>query len=387
MTARTVPFTVVGSRFTRDGTSVDDGNLQVEKQERLVIAQSSMKPARTAFSPRRHRTAIGVAALSAAAFAASLAHEPSASEQSGPLVAHAATVPAHAADTAQRTWIEMRNVNLRVAEDAAVGIRVLRGEVIPTGSNQSAFLDSTASFTIRITSGTVAIKSADLGVILNRFVFGYRGSPLRNLKVHTDGKQLVQSGVMRKGVDLKFEITSEPSLTDSGWIRLHPTKVRVLGVNGQSLLHALGLQLDDLLDLSGSTAARVKGDDIYLQPGKILPPPAIDGRLASLRVEGDALVQEFRRLPEDSVFERYARPDSAAPNYLFFRGGRLRFGRLEMRDTQLQILDLDPADPFDLYLAQYNRQLTAGYSKNRPNLSLQAFFPDYTDLTRPLVRR
>jgi hypothetical protein len=93
-------------------------------------------------------------------------------------------------------------------------------------------------------------------------------------------------------------------------------------------------------------------------------------------------VQEFAKLPDDSLFSGYARPDSAAPNYLFFRGGRLRFGRLEMRNTELQILDLDPSDPFDLYLAEYNKQLVAGYSRNRPNLSLQAFFPDYTDIGR-----
>jgi hypothetical protein len=289
---------------------------------------------------------------------------------------------APAADSLPRTWLEMKNVNLRVADDAVVGVRQLRGEVIPTQRGGSALLDSTRSFSIRITSGTVALTSANLGVILNRFVFGYKGSPLRNLRVRTSGDQLVQSGIMHKGVDLKFEITSSLALTDSGLIRLHPTKVRVLGVNGESLLHALGLKLDDLLDLSGSAAARVKGDDIYLDPTKILPPPAISGRLTSVRVEGDALVQEFARLPEDSLFSGYARADSAAPNYLFFRGGRLRFGRLEMRDTELQILDLDPADPFDLFLAQYNKQLTAGYSRNRPNLSLQAFFPDFTDLMR-----
>ena len=294
------------------------------------------------------------------------------------------------ADTLPRTWIEMKNVDLRVATDAVVGIRHLRGEVIPSRRGASAFLDSTESFSIRITSGTVALASADLGVILNRFVFGYKGSPLRKLRVRTEGSQLVQSGVMRKGVDLKFEITSSLSLTDSGFIRLHPTKVRVLGVNGQSLLNALGLQLDDLLDLSGSAAARVKGDDIYLDPTKILPPPAIAGRLVAVRVEGDALVQEFQRLPDDSVFAGYARADSAAANYMFFRGGRLRFGRLEMHDTQLQILDLDPTDPFDLFLAQYNRQLVAGYSRNRPNLSLQAFFPDFPDIGRveqPIARR
>ena len=289
-----------------------------------------------------------------------------------------------ATDTLQRTWIEMKNVNLRVANDAVVGVRGLRGEVIPAKRGGSALLDSTNSFSIRITSGTVALESADLGVILNRFVFGYKGSPLRNLKVHTSGSELVQSGIMHKGVDLKFEITAALSLTDSGLIRLHPTKVRVLGVNGESLLHSLGLHLDDMLDLSKSAAARVKGDDIYLDPTKILPPPAISGRLTSVRVEGNALVQEFAKLPDDSVFSGYARADSAAPNYLFFRGGHLRFGRLDMRDTELQILDLDPSDPFDLFLAEYNKQLTAGYSRNRTNLSLQAFFPDYTKLGRPV---
>ena len=290
-----------------------------------------------------------------------------------------------------RTWLEMKNVNLRVADNAVVGIRQLRGEVIPTRAGTSALLDSTSSFSIRITSGSVAISSADLGVILNRFVFGYKGSPLHDLHVRMEGTQLIQTGVMHKGVDVKFEITSTPVLTDSGWIKLSPNKVRVLGVNGQALLHALGLHLDNMLNLNGSTAARVHDDDIYLDPTKILPPPAIIGRLASVKVEGDALVQEFQRLPDDTLFSGYARPDSAAPNYLFFRGGHLRFGRLDMTDTQLQILDLDPSDPFDLFLAEYNKQLVAGYSRNRPNLSLQAFFPDFTDLGRatrlPVVAR
>ena len=132
-------------------------------------------------------------------------------------------------DSTARTWLEMKNVNLRIAKDAVVGIRLLRGQVMPTRPGGSAVLDSTSSFSIRITSGTVAIQSADLSVILNRFVFGYKGSPLKDLKVRTEGDQLVQSGIMHKGVDLKFEIKATPLLTDSGWIRLHPTKVRVLG--------------------------------------------------------------------------------------------------------------------------------------------------------------
>ena len=37
------------------------------------------------------------------------------------------------------------------------------------------------------------------------------------------------------------------------------------------------LELDDLLDLGASRGATVKGNDIYLDPEKILPPPAIAG--------------------------------------------------------------------------------------------------------------
>jgi hypothetical protein len=329
---------------------------------------------------------LGLIALVAAGAAAVRTQGKTEQERVAPASSAPEAPAVHAAvDSTPRTWLEMKNVNLRVAKDAVVGIRLLRGQVMPTQAGGSALLDSTSSFSIRITSGTVALQSADLSVILNRFVFGYKGSPLKNLKVRTEGDQLVQSGIMHKGVDLKFEIKAALSLTDSGLIRLRPTKVRVLGVNGETLLHALGLQLDDMLDLSKSTAARVKGDDIYLDPTKILPPPTISGRLTSVRVEGNALVQEFVKLPDDSLFSGYARADSAAPNYLFFRGGRLRFGRLEMRDTELQILDLDPSDPFDLFLAEYNKQLTAGYSRNRQNLSLQAFFPDYNDLGKPVA--
>jgi hypothetical protein len=213
-----------------------------------------------ATSPRVGRLAVGVGAV----FSLGVAGHSLRTNRS--VAATTATANAVKADTAARTWIEMKNVNLRVANDAVVGIRRLRGEVIPTTRGSSALLDSTGSFSIRITSGTVALESEDLSVILNKFVFGYTCSPLKNLMVRMSGNALVQSGVMHKGVDLKFEITSIPTLTDSGLIRLHPSKVRVLGVNGQALLHALGLHLDDLLDLSKSTAARVKGDDIYLDP-------------------------------------------------------------------------------------------------------------------------
>jgi hypothetical protein len=163
-------------------------------------------------------------------------------------------------------------------------------------------------------------------------------------------------------------------------IRLHPTRTRILGINGLKLMNALGLKLDDLLDLRGSRGATVKGNDIYLDPAKILPPPAIAGTLASARVEGDEVAIEFMTTADDSVFDGSVHPDSAIPNLVYFRGAQLQFGKLLMTDTDLLIVDADPSNPFDLNLQEYAKQLVAGTSRTMPNLGLRVEMPDYATL-------
>jgi hypothetical protein len=253
-----------------------------------------------------------------------------------------------------------------------------------------AVLDDARSFTIRVTNGVVRLRGDDLAALLNKVVFAYRGSPLKKLRARFDGTAVVLSGTLRKGVDLPFSIWATPRLEPDGRVRMHPTRTRILGINGAALMKALGLHLDDLLDLEGARGATVDRDDILLDPMKILPPPAIEGRLEWIGVEGDELVQRFVHTALDTVFERYIRPDSSAPNFVYFRGGQLRFGKLEMSDTDLQIVDADQSDPFDLYLANYNRQLVAGHSRNLDNYGLRVEMPDYADLDaaeRPVAAR
>ena len=328
-----------------------------------------------------HRRRAALAALLLAALLAACG-------RAGPAPALAATgtpvLPDRGAEPIDdRLWLDMRNVDLHIDATHALRIRRLRGEAVPAHGDRPAVLDDESSFSLRVTSGTVALSGEALSALLNEHVFGYKGSPLRDLRVRTSGTQLVQRGIMHKGVDIPFEMTASISLEPDGRVRLHPTRTRILGVNGEKLLHALGLHLDRLLDLRGAHGASVKGDDLFLEPTEILPPPAITGRLASIRVEGDELVQEFVRLPDDSVFGGYARPDSAARNYIFFRGSRLRFGKLLMSDTDLEIVDADERDPFDLYLKEYNRQLTAGTSRTLPNLGLRVLMPDYRAVAAP----
>ena len=284
------------------------------------------------------------------------------------------------ADTA--LWIAMRDVNLHIDDEHTMHVVDLRGQVSAVRAGTVPVLDDPSSVRIRVTSGTVDLSGPGLAALLNGYVFAYKGSPLRNLRARVDGSTVVISGIMHKGVDLPFEMTSELSLEPDGRIRAHPRKMKLLGINGAALLHALGMHLDKVLDVSGSRGAAVSGDDLLLDPVKIIPPPAIEGRLSSVRVENDRVRQTFVRAADDTVFgTRVVVADSSAHNYLYFRGGQLRFGKLLMTDTDLLIVDADQSDPFDLYMARYNVQLTAGVTKNLANLGLRVSMPDYAKVS------
>jgi len=62
---------------------------------------------------------------------------------------------------------------------------------------------------------------------------------------------------------------------------------------------------------------------------------------------------------------------------MYHRGGILRFGKLTMSDADLEILSDSQRTPFDFSLPDYNRQLTAGYSKNTISHGLIVFMRDF----------
>lgn len=287
-------------------------------------------------------------------------------------------------------WTNMRNVDLRVGANGAMRVRSLRGRVLPTTAGEVPFLDEPASFQIEVTSGTVALDGTTMSTLMNERVFNYRGAPIRNLTIRFENGQIVQRGIIHKGVDLRFEMWGDLSATPDGWARIRPTKLRLMGVNGLALLHALGLKLEKVIDVSGTNGImQIEGDDMLVDPLRLIPPPSISGRIATMRVEGAEIVQTFVRTPEDAMFESQLTPDTSVHNYIYYRGGQLRFGKLLMTPTDLLIRDPDESDPLDLDLARYERQLTAGYTRTLPGGALRAWMPDLTDLDRgaltPLV--
>ncbi len=83
---------------------------------------------------------------------------------------------------------------------------------------------------------------------------------------------------------------------------------------------------------------------------------------------------------------RTALAQGGAPNYISWTGGVLRFGKLTMRDVDLELVDLDPTTPFDFSVAHYRDMLVAGYSKTTPRGGLVTYMPDYSEVRAGQVR-
>ena len=298
-----------------------------------------------------------------------------------PPAAYAAAIdaiPPALSDTV--TQVQMRNVDFFVDREIALRIRRLRGTMRSKAGGPVIFDDKT-SFIMNIDDAEVGLTGNDLSLLLNRYVFAYPGAPLKRLSVTTAGSEIVQKGILHKVFDLPFEIRASLSITPDGRIRIHPRSTKILGLPMDKVMKGLGLALDEIINLRKAKGASLVGNDILLDPEKILPPPAIEGSLTAIRVDGDQVVQVFER-PSGTKSSVLLPPDATARNYMLYRGGQLRFGKLLMLDAEMQIVDLDPGDSFRFDPDRYKPQLVAGYLRMLDGGGLEVSMRDIDKIGR-----
>ncbi len=256
-------------------------------------------------------------------------------------------------------------------------VSYLRGEMITTHAGQPPFFDDQSSYTLRLFSAQVAMNTESLTNLMNRHLFAYEGAPLKDVTVIIEDGRLNLKGQLDKAVDVPFSVVAEPEVTADGLMRLKAREIKAMGVPAKGLMSFFGLELDDVMSLEKARGVSVKDNDLLLAPGRVLPPPNMEGHLETVRVDGNRLVQTFT---SKGTRVRDLTPPHLKANYLFFKGGIIRFGKLTMHDTDLQLVDADPSDPFDFFPGRYNNQLVAGYSKNTVDHGLVTFMPDFGDL-------
>jgi hypothetical protein len=287
---------------------------------------------------------------------------------------------------AARQWVEMRHIDVRLADSATIRIRWLRGELLRTVASRPPDLGDPTTFRVRVTGGAASLTGADLGALANGVVFAYKGAPVRNVQIRIDSGALVQTGTVHKVVDFHFQSRATVELLPDGRVRMHPTTVRVLGLSAEKVLHTLGMHLSNVLVVPSGRGVSVDGDDVIIDPTSVLPPPVIEGRLRAVRIEGQLLVAEFRPTADDTLFRHSADSARGAPGFVAFHGGSLEIAHLEMHDADLRIADRDSLGSFDLSLPHYIDQLTHGVFTLSPALGVVARVPDFAALGMPPAR-
>ena len=274
--------------------------------------------------------------------------------------------------------VEMRNVDLHITDDITLHIKHLDGRFVGTGRSGVPYLDDTSTYEVVMDSAAIVMDMASLNALLNEHVLGHGRSNVENLTVGTDSEgRLVQKGEIDKGIDIPFKVKGAVEATSDGRIRVHAKSVRGFGLPVKPLMKLFSVEMDDMLKVEPGHGVWVDDNDLILDPQLMLPPPHIRGKVTEVHVEGDTLVQTFGR-----GTPRALAPPAVSPNHIYWRGGDLKFGKLTMAKTDLELIDTDPKDPFDFSVRRWNDQLVAGYSKNTGSRGLKAHLPDYNDLHR-----
>ena len=271
---------------------------------------------------------------------------------------------------------EMKGVNLRIDPSTVMEVRWLRGELVPTQEGKPPWFDDPSTFQVKIDEGEIALSPASMSALMNNYVFNYPKAPVSDIKLEIHDGRLRQSATLNKKVKLHTTLEGELSVTPDGDIRFHPTKIKAGDLPVKGLLDLLDIELSEMIDTAKARGVRMDENDLILDPERVTPPPRIVGRVTAVRLEGDRIVQTFgggsKETPLKPSFPK-------AEHYMFYRGGELSFGKLTMHGADLQIIDADPKDLFNFFLARYSQQLVAGHSRTMPDKGLVVFMPDFEE--------
>jgi hypothetical protein len=277
----------------------------------------------------------------------------------------------------------MQNVHLRLDPELALDVHRLEGRMVSTNREVVPNFDDPTSYELDVDTGEVSLTAVSLERLMNGYVFKDPDAPLRDIQVRFENGRLSQKGVLRRGVNIPFSVVADVGAAPDGTLQIHARSRTAAGIPAGGLLDLFRIHLDDLIPARDAYGLRIEGNDIFVDPSRVLPPPRVRGRLTAARIDGARLVQVFGS-PDRTRAETLV-PPMRRTNYIYFPGGMLRFGRLTMTDTDLQLVDADASDPFDFFPERYQRQLVAGYSKNTPSGGLITFMPDQNQSARPLV--
>ena len=283
--------------------------------------------------------------------------------------------PQETSGSSSQTRTQMRNLDLVIAEGVRLRVRYLNGWSVRVRPDTPVILDDKNSFLIEVDDAETFVDYESLSRLMNEYVFAFEGAPIRDLEItqeeDEDQRDLVElNGHLTSALGTPFEIEGRPEVTPDGDLRIRTTDIQAFDIEVEGLLDLLGLEAEDMIPSLEERGVRVEGDNVVLVLDRLMPPPRMSGRASEVQVLSSGLLIRLGNHGSGGSI------DEGGGNYLYYRGGTIRIGKMTMHDADLRILDEKPDDPFDFSVDRLNEQLQAGYAKLQPDGGLIMHVPD-----------
>lgn len=270
----------------------------------------------------------------------------------------------------RETTIHAHNLLLRKGPNFHVYVRWLAGQLARTRRNVNPSFDHPNSFDLDIQSGVIRVNIGDIGYYLNSSV---ANSPLKNVILLADGKNLKLTAVVHKIVPLPLQVIASVSVAPDDRVRVHIDKIDVLKLPVKGLLGLLHISAADLVK-TNVDGVQIEGNDLLLDTNKLLPPPHIRGHLTQLSVDSPDIQAVYGNAAEKVESVELWR------NFFSLDGGTIDFGSLSMHPVRIMMIDISSNPWFDLDLVNYRQQFANGYTRMTDDSGLQIFIPDLRDV-------
>lgn len=277
------------------------------------------------------------------------------------------------------SYAVMRNIFLRVDPEVGVLVKNLEGRLEPKRAGDPIIMDDVRSFVTHVSRADLEIDQENITRLKNKFTFNYADSPIKEITVEFLPGRVRMSGKMKQVIWVPFTMEGTVSPTPDGKIQLVPDSIKVAGISVKSMLDMLRLTTAKLLTVSAERGLQFQGNNAILDPSLLFPPPQMQGRVVAVEVKQRVMRIVFDGGPQRIPFR--PAPDPKASNFMHLYGGRVLIMNELQRGAELQMVDMNPSDPFDFYMSDYRRHLKAGYVKVANDQgSLITLMPDYTQL-------
>lgn len=287
-------------------------------------------------------------------------------------------------------FVVMKNIKYRIHAEVTASIEDLFGNLIPNKAGEPVNFDESSSFSVAVHQAKLSLDSKNMDSLMKNFTLNYADAPLKDLShtISAGNRMSIVGKIKQAGIFVSFEMRGPINATPDGVMKLEPDYIKTAGIPVKSLLDLVNVTTGKLIALDEKRGLKLDGNAIIMYPGRLFPPPIMNGRVVRVETENNKLTIIF---DDGTKYNRPALPvdEPSYKNYQHVYGGAVRLlGNETHENSNILMVDMDQSNPFDFYLGMYQEQSTSGLVKllNRTG-ALINFMPDYTDVSRRKDRK